>query len=180
MGDSRFVEYTLNFIDIATDFFFVYWIFDKCYGWSIGMIVCLLLGMFGVLMKIICQCYRIETTNPETRIKELKWKRTPYIASCGKIFLFGTLFEQIFEGMFVGIIEAVIVGENMDTVGAAKICIKAVYFIYAVFKYANLSYMDSFKAWLLTLTLTTSMIWFGCAISTLSGFISNTPAANCV
>lgn len=178
--DQRPVEYTVNVIDIGTDFFFAYWIFERCFGWSIGIIVCLFLGIIGVIMKMICQSYKIESINPETNIKELRWKRTICIAQCGKIFLFGTLFEQLFEGLFVGIIEAIIVGEAMDTVGCIKIIIKALYFIYAIFKYGNLSYVDSFKAWLLTLTLTTSMIWFGCAVSTISGFVSNTPVANCV
>lgn len=193
--DKRPVEYLINGIDIGSDLFFAYWIYDKCYGWSIGIVICTILAIFGIILKIIAQWHKKETINPITKIKELEWTNLPQhipnnneeeedddlvYNQCETPFIFAILFEQIFEGLFVGCIEAIIIGEAMDYVGITVIIIKGIYFIYMNFKYCSLSFQDHFKPWLITLTLTMSLIWFGCTVSTLFDIVYNTPIAQCV
>ena len=194
--DKRPVEYLINLIDIGSDLFFAYWIWDKCFGWTIGIIVCSILAIIGIILKIIAQYYKKETINPETNIKEMEWINTKQqrqeqqggdndddddiYNECETPFIFAILFEEIFEGLFIGCIEAIIIGESMDYVGIIVIIIKGIYFIYMNFKYCSLSYQDHFKPWLITFTLTISTIWFGCTVSTLFDIVSNTPVAKCV
>ena len=172
--DHIVVEYTLNVLDISSAYFYAYWIWNHCWGWSVAMIVTTSLSFMGVIAKIITQKYKEQIRNPETLIKEFIEPfeyQTPY--------LLAILAEEAF-GFLTGMQQAMVVGERTDPVGIAVIIIKAVYYAYMNFKYCQLAHNDKFKPWLITLTLTMSLMWYGCAATTMFGIVSNTPIAECV
>eukprot|EP01084_Bolivina_argentea_P249193 417050_1 len=180
--DTKLMEYAINILDILSDLYFAWLIWDACIGWSIPVLILSIMGMVGFLMKFCAQCYRKERFNVRTKQKQLYWRK-----DCTTSYFFGVIIELVFEGLFIGIIEAIIVGngqmsELMNNYGIAIviIIIKLIYCLYMVFKYFMVSREDPFKIWFIMLSVAVMIIVYSIAICSLFDIFNSISFANCM
>lgn len=180
--DTKVVEYLINILDIVSDLIFAWLIFDKCVGWSISLIILSAIGIFGFILKFIAQCFRKEKRIERTNEKRLYWSE-----DCTTPYFFGVIIELLFEGLFIGIIEAIIIGnlEKDDLFedyveGILIMIIKLIYNAYVVFRYCLMSKEDHFKPWFIMLAVTNMIIVYGLTICTTFDIFASISFAHCV
>ena len=176
--ESRWTEYSINIIDILSDLYFAYWIVDKCIGWAVTLGLLTAIGFIGFIMKLIAQCYRSEIRDTVTSRRKLYWKKNFETA-----YFFGVLIELFFEGLCVGIIEAIIVGNdkmsNVSAIGIIIIVIKLIYCLFMSIKYCLVSSEDHFKPWLLIPSLVIMFIIYSIAFCALSDVFNGSKLTDC-
>ena len=180
--DNRWVEYPLNVVDILTDVWLAYSIAEECIGWSASLFALSVFGTFGVLLKMLAQCYRREERNIRTNRKQLYWRR-----ECAATFYFGVCIELLFEGVLIGVIEMSMVGNasiadvmKHHLVDLGIILVKEVYVLYMVMKYCMLSKDDTHKGWFIMYSMLTMMVVSAIAACAFLDIFPSTTVLDCI
>ena len=177
------MEYAINIIDILTDLGFAYSLVPTCIGWTVTLLTLSSFGFIGFVMKVVAQCYRREqriagrTRGSMSSTKHLYWKK-----DCSTGYFFGICGELLFEGLCIGVIQAILAGDGAAVFGVkfAVILIKMAYCLYMVFKYFNVSKEDPMKIWLIMLSLSVMLIVYAVVVIVFADIFARDPSINCM